>query len=416
MTSPLILSAKGISIANVIEVARNNRPVQLSDELVKNLQATKAYINDNWLKDDAPLIYSLNTGVGAFKDQRVSVSDITQYQRNMILSHATGIGPSLPAETVRAILLLRLNAFTADVSGISAELATRFTQFLNAGLTPVVPTKGSVGASGDLAPLAHLAGAICGYEQAEIDYKGQRYPAPEAIKLAGLPADIPLFAKDASALLNGSTVSLAIATLAVFDAENLVQHADLSLALSLEAMRGEKDAFDPALHATRPHKGQIVCAENILKLIGTSQRMTTKSRDIVFPSENRATGTKGPERVQDPYSMRCAPQVQGAARDAIAYAKGIIEVEVNSATDNPLILKEQTGRRAISGGHFHGQYVAQAMDFLAIALTDLASICERRVARLIDPNMSFGLARNLASGIPGLNTGYATVQCSLSAL
>jgi histidine ammonia-lyase len=344
------------------------------------------------------------------------VSDIEQYQRNMILSHATGLGDAFARDVVRATLLLRLNAFAADVSGISSVLAQRFADFLNAGLTPVMPCKGSVGASGDLAPLAHLCGALCGFAEAEIDYRGERLAAAEAIAQAGLEVGPALGAKDASAMLNGSTVSLAVAALAVADAENGLRHADLGLALSLEAMRGEKDAFDPALHATRPHKGQALVARNVMSVIGSSQRMTAAARDLVFPGEDRAPGQPASKRVQDPYSMRCAPQVHGPARDALAYVRGVIETEINSATDNPLILHDGENRRAISGGHFHGQYVAQAMDFLAIALTDLASICERRVARLIDPVMSFGLARNLASGAPGLNTGYATVQCSLSSL
>ena len=416
MNNKLIITAAGLSLQDVVDVARDGREISISPTLLEQFDITKAYIAEHWMHDDAPLIYSLNTGVGAFKDRRVEVSDIEQYQRNMILSHATGLGEPFARDVVRATLLLRLNAFAADVSGISSVLAQRFADFLNAGLTPVMPCKGSVGASGDLAPLAHLSAALCGFAEAEIDYQGRRLAAAEAIALAGLEVNLTLAAKDASAMLNGSTVSLAIAALVVADAENGLRHADLGLALSLEAMRGEKDAFDPALHATRPHKGQALVARNVMSVIGSSQRMTAAARDLVFPGEDRAPGQPASKRVQDPYSMRCAPQVHGPARDALAYVRGVIETEINSATDNPLILHDGENRRAISGGHFHGQYVAQAMDFLAIALADLASICERRVARLIDPVMSFGLARNLASGTPGLNTGYATVQCSLSSL
>ena len=416
MNDELIITADGLGLQDVVDVARNDRKIALSPALLAQFDITKAYIAEHWMHDEAPLIYSLNTGVGSFKDRRVDVSDIEQYQRNLILSHATGLGEAFARDVVRATLLLRLNAFAADVSGISSLLAQRFADFLNAGLTPVVPCKGSVGASGDLAPLAHLCGALCGFAEAEIDYQGQRLAAAEAIEQAGLEVSLTLGAKDASAMLNGSTVSLAIAALAVADAENVLRHADLGLALSLEAMRGEKDAFDPALHATRPHKGQALVARNVVSMVGQSQRMTAAARDLVFPGEDRAPGQPASKRVQDPYSMRCAPQVHGPARDALAYVRGVIETEINSATDNPLILYDGDNRRAISGGHFHGQYVAQAMDFLAIALADLASICERRVARLIDPVMSFGLARNLASGTPGLNTGYATVQCSLSSL
>lgn len=416
MNEALEITAAGLTLEDVVDVARGERKVTISPDLLAKFDATKAYIAEHWMHDRAPLIYSLNTGVGSFKDRRVDVSDIEQYQHNLILSHATGLGEAFAADVVRATLLLRLNAFAADVSGISSELALRFVEFLNAGLTPVVPCKGSVGASGDLAPLAHLCGALCGFTEAEIDYRGQRLAATEAIEQAGLEVKLTLGAKDASAMLNGSTVSLALAVLAVADAENVVRHADLGLALSLEAMRGEKDAFDPALHATRPHRGQALVARNVMSMVGQSQRMTAAARELIFPGEDRVPGQPASTRVQDPYSMRCAPQVHGPARDALAYVRGVIETEINSATDNPLILHDGNKRRAISGGHFHGQYVAQAMDFLAIALTDLASICERRVARLIDPVMSFGLARNLASGTPGLNTGYATVQCSLSAL
>ena len=416
MNDEILITTDGLTLQDVVSVARDNRKISISPALLEQFDITKAYIAEHWMHDEAPLIYSLNTGVGAFKDRRVEVSDIEQYQRNMILSHATGVGEPLARDVVRATLLLRLNAFTADVSGISSVLAQRFADFLNADLTPVMPCKGSVGASGDLAPLAHLSGALCGFAEAEIDYQGKRLAAPEAIALAGLEVNPALAAKDASAMLNGSTVSLAIAALAVADAENVLRHADVGLALSLEAMRGEKDAFDPALQATRPHNGQALVARNVMSMVGNSQRMTAAARDLVFPGENRAPGEPASQRVQDPYSMRCAPQVHGPAREALAYTRGVIETEINSATDNPLILHDGESRRAVSGGHFHGQYVAQVMDFLAIALADLASICERRVARLIDPVMSFGLARNLASGTPGLNTGYATVQCSLSAL
>jgi histidine ammonia-lyase len=413
---PIVLSGKGLTLGDVLEVARRGRELRIDPVLMARLAATKEHIAAHWMTETAPLIYSLNTGVGSFKDQRVDVADIEAYQKNMILSHATGLGTPFAEDAVRAMLLLRLNAFSADVSGISPALAERFVDFLNAGLTPVVPSKGSVGASGDLAPLAHLAGALCGFPEAEIEFRGDRLPAPQAIQQAGLDPDVPMTAKDASALLNGSTASLAVAVLAICDAEHVVRHADMGLALSLEAMRCEMDAFDPALHAARPHAGQALVARNVLRIVAGSERMTEAARELPFPAEARAPGAPVPKRVQDAYSLRCGPQVHGPVREALAYARGIIETEINSATDNPLILHEPGGRRAISGGHFHGQYVAQAMDFLAIALTDLCSIAERRVARLIDPAMSFGLPRNLASGKPGLNTGYATVQCSLSAL
>jgi histidine ammonia-lyase len=228
--TPILLSKKGLSLSDVIEVARRDCKLQIDSALLNQFAATKDYIADHWMTDDAPLIYSLNTGVGSFKDQRVDADDIEQYQKNLILSHASGLGGTYAQDVVRAILLLRLNAFRADISGISPVLAERFVDFLNSGLTPVVPVQGSVGASGDLAPLAHLAGALCGFHEAEIGYLGERLPAPEAIRRAGLDPDVPLGAKDASALLNGSTVSLAIAALAIYDAEQVVRHVDIGLA------------------------------------------------------------------------------------------------------------------------------------------------------------------------------------------
>lgn len=274
-----------------------------------------------------------------------------------------------------------------------------------------------MGASGDLAPLAHLAGALCGYREAAIIYEGERLAAPEALQRAGLPHELKLGAKDASALLNGSTVSLAVATLATERARRLVKHADIALALSLEAMRGEMAAFDSRLARARPHRGQIRTADNMRKILAGSERMSDASRALCFPEERRAPEAAPTPRVQDTYSMRCAPQVHGPVADALDYIEGIIGTELNSATDNPLMFEnEQGGYQVLSGGHFHGQYIAQAMDLLAIAVTDLGSISERRVARLIDPSMSYGLPRNLSSGRLGVNTGFATVQCSLSAL
>ena len=410
----ITVSAEALSLDEVVRVARNGETVSLSEDVRGKLAATRAFIEAQWMTDDAPLVYSFNTGVGVFKSQRVAIEDIQQFQTNLILAHATGIGEVLPPDTVRAVMLLRLKAFTSDHSAVSLSVTDRLVAFLNAGLCPVIPAQGSVGASGDLAPLAHMSGALCGLDEAEILYDGERLPAPIAIGRAGLAPAMEMQAKDASALINGSTVSLAIAALALVDALMVAKTADLSLALSLEAMRCERDAFLPELHAARPHPGQQLVARNVMRLTAGSKRMTEAARTVRFPSE---TGdTPKPQRVQDAYSLRCAPQVHGPVREALAYVQGIVEREINSATDNPLIVEVDGTRRAVSGGHFHGQYLAQAMDLLAIALADLGSICERRIARLIDPGMSDGLPRNLASGKPGLNTGYGTVQCSMSAL
>lgn len=377
----------------------------------------RAFIEANWLHDDAPLMYAFNTGVGLFKDQRVMIADMALYQELVIKAHATGLGQPLAEDIVRATMLLRANAFASNYSGPALAVVDRLLDFLNKGLHPVIPEKGSVGASGDLAPLAYLAGAMAGFPEAEIDYRGKRYPAPEAIRRAGLSGDFKLGAKDASALINGSTVSLAIGVLAAADARRLAKAADVSLALSLEAMRGELIAFAPPIHIARPHPGQQTAARNITRIAGDSKRCSEAARLLLYPEENRKADVAPPPRIQDVYSIRCAPQVHGPVRDALDYIDGVLQVEMNSATDNPLMFDDENGGyRVISGGNFHGQYVAQAMDLLGLAIADLGSISERRLARLLDPGMSYGLPRNLNAGRKGLNTGFGTVQCSMSAL
>ena len=420
----MTITIDGVKLT-IDQVARVSRPsaagryekAVLAPKAREKITATRRFIDETWMHDEAPLMYSFNTGVGLFKDQRVLMADMASYQTKTIFAHATGIGEPLPEDVVRATMLLRANAFASNYSGPRIELVDRLLDFLNKGLIPVIPAKGSVGASGDLAPLAHMSGALCGFPEAEIFYKGKRQPARDAIMKAGLDPDFVLHAKDASALINGSTVSLAIAALALFDAKRIRRTADIGMALSLEAMRGELAAFDARVHKARPHEGQRKVASNIRKITAGTQRCSEAARLTIYPDEARAAGKPPAPRVQDVYSLRCAPQVHGPVLEAIDYASKIITTEINSATDNPLIFENEDGTSVIiSGGHFHGQYVAQAMDLLAIAMADLGSICERRLARLIDPNMSYGLPRNLLAGKRGLNTGYATVQCSMSAL
>ncbi|HEX8166506.1 MAG TPA: aromatic amino acid ammonia-lyase [Beijerinckiaceae bacterium] len=411
-----------LTIGEAVRVARPTpggrfEKAALDPAARERIAATRAYIDREWMRDDAPLMYAFNTGVGLFKDQRILVADMAEYQRRTVLAHATGVGEPFGEDTTRAMMLLRANAFASNYSGPQVELVERLIAFLNAGLHPVIPQKGSVGASGDLAPLAHMAGAVCGFPEAEIVFRGKRLPARDAMMKAGFTPDFVMGAKDASALINGSTTSLALGVLAVHDARRLLKQADIALCLSLEAMRGELDAFDPRLHKARPHVGQGRVARNVLRITDGTKRCSQGARDLVFPEESRAPGTPAPPRVQDVYSLRCAPQVHGPAIEAIEYAERIFATEINAATDNPLIVDDgKGGYVSISGGHFHGQYMAQALDFLAIAIADLGAVSERRLARLIDPAMSYGLPRNLLAGKRGLNTGYATVQCSMSAL
>lgn len=409
----------GSKVLRVARATASRRPERATlDKAARGRMAeARDYIEGHWLTDEAPLMYAFNTGVGLFKDVRIPVADMAHYQDQIIRAHATGVGDPFPRDVVRATMLLRANAFASAYSGSTLTLIDRLLGFLNAGLHPLIPQKGSVGASGDLAPLAYLAGAIRGFPDVEVEYRGRVYPAPEAARRAGFEPEYRMGAKEASAIINGSTVSLAIAALAAEDARRILKLADIALAMTLEALRGELAAFDPRVHAARPHPGQARTARNLLRIAGDSRRCSESARAVLFPDEARDPAKPIPPRVQDVYSLRCAPQVHGPVAEALRYIDGILSTEMNAATDNPLMFEDGGGRYvSISGGHFHGAYVAQAMDLLSIAMTDLGAISERRLARLIDPVMSYGLPRNLVAGRRGLNTGYATVQCSMSAL
>jgi histidine ammonia-lyase len=403
----------------VADVARNTGlKVVLSDGARAALKESRDFIEANWMHDEAPMMYSFNTGVGLLKDTRIKVEHIALFQTQMIKAHAAGLGEPFSEEVSRATMLLRANAFASNYSAPRVEVVDRLLAFVNAGIHPIMPQKGSVGASGDLAPLAYLAAAIAGFDEADVMYLGKRMPAPKAIAQAGIgEVRFDLQAKDASALINGCTVSLAVAVLAAHDARSLVSDACISLGLTLEAMRAEMSAFDDRIHQARPHAGQIRTAAAIRKLLAGSTRTTHAARAVQFPEESRRSDIPYTPRIQDVYSLRCAPQVYGPILDALDYIDTIVGCEINSATDNPLIFgKDGGGFEIISGGNFHGQYLAQTMDLLAMAVTDLGSICDRRIARLIDPTMSWGLPRNLMSGIRGVNTGYPVVQCSMTAL
>src|SRR5918911_1871066 len=281
-----------LTIGEAVRVARPGPDGRFAEAALdpaarERIAATRAFIDREWMHDDAPLMYAFNTGVGLFKDQRVLIRDMAEYQRRTVLAHATGIGEPFAEDTTRAMMLLRANAFASNYSGPQVALVERLIAFLNAGLHPVIPEKGSVGASGDLAPLAHMAGALCGFPEAEIVYRGERLPARDAIAKAGFAPDFVMGAKDASALINGSTTSLALGVLAVHDARRLLRHADIALCLSLEAMRGELAAFDPRLHKARPHIGQGRVARNVLRVTEGTKRCAQGARDLVFPEETR---------------------------------------------------------------------------------------------------------------------------------
>ncbi|MBN2857160.1 MAG: histidine ammonia-lyase [Candidatus Delongbacteria bacterium] len=339
--------------------------------------------------------YGINTGFGKFSNVIIDKKDTAQLQKNIVLSHAVGVGKPLSEDIVKGIMVLKLNSFLQGFSGVRLKVAETLEHMINKGVIPFIPEKGSVGASGDLAPLSHMALVMTGQGNAFI--KGRLMTGEDAMKKAGIPV-LELKQKEGLAILNGTQVMTSIAAVSLIKAENLIKAADIAGAMSLDALRGSLSAFDERIHAARPHKGQIATAANFRKIL--------KDSALLHSHLNC-------EKVQDAYSLRCIPQVHGAVRDTFNHVKNVIETEMNSVTDNPLVFEK--GHDVISGGNFHGEPVAFAMDFLAIALSELASISERRIAYMVDPATSDGLPAFLTQK-GGLNSGFMMTQVTAAAL
>ena len=391
------IDGETLSIVDVIAVARNNATVTIS--MATKNKVRQARENLGHLKKNKA-IYGVNTGFGAFGNITITEEDVKKLQLNLIRSHSSGVGAPLKADVTRALMLLRANTLAKGYSGIRLTTLETLIQMLNKGVLPVIPEKGSVGASGDLAPLSHMVLVMIGEGKAELD--NHILGGKEAMRKANI-APVNLDAKEGVALNNGTQMMTAIAALAIHDAQNLIGTAEVAAALSLEALCGIVDAFDDRIHNTRPHKGQKTTAANIRKLI-TGSKLVKSSEEAVKESGY----------TQDPYSLRCIPQVFGSIHDAIDYVKKVVEIEINSATDNPLVFPQA----CLSGGNFHGQPISAAMDFLAIALTTLGNYSERRTARLVDANLSRGLPPFLIPEVnkKGLQSGFMTLQYTAAAL
>lgn len=387
----IIIDGNNLTLQDLAGVARKNFKVALKEEAERRVKDSRAYVDR--LVQDGKIVYGITTGFGEFSKVHISKDKTEELQKNLITSHACGIGKHLPEETARAVMLLRANALAKGFSGVRLETLQGLLEMLNRGVHPAIPEKGSLGASGDLAPLSHMVLPLIGLGEAY--YKGQLMPGAQAMQAAGIKP-VVLSSKEGLALINGTQVMTAIGALTVYDALNLLKLCDISAALTMEALNGVTDAFMPEIHAIRPHKGQTDTAENIRQITAGSQRVTRG----------------GEVRVQDAYSLRCVPQIHGASRDAVRYVAEKVEVEMNSVTDNPIILADK--EMAVSGGNFHGQPMALAFDFLGIALAELANVCERRIDRLVNP---------LVSGLPGflteqggLHSGFMIAQYSAAAL
>lgn len=390
--TPLELSGEDLSPASFYAVVLERRPVRLAARARRRMAASQAVVRQA-ARGSAP-VYGINTGFGKLADQRIPPPDIAQLQRNLVRSHAAGVGPPLAKDETRGILLLRANVLARGYSGVRPLLVDYLLTLLNRDILPVIPSRGSVGASGDLAPLAHVALLLIGEGDAVAG--SRRLSGRAALKQAGLPP-LQLEAKEGLSLVNGTQAMLSLGLLALRRCDILADTADLAGALSLEALKGTPVAFDDRIHRLRPYPGQRAVAANL--------------RALLAGSEIRLSHMDCP-RIQDAYSLRCMPQVHGAVRDALAYVRQTLTIEVNSVTDNPLVFPDR--QDILSGGNFHGQPLGLALDHLAIAMTELASIAERRIERLINPE--YGDLPPFLSPHPGLNSGLMIAQVTAAAL
>lgn len=386
-------------MSDLEDVARRGRGVTLDAGAAAAIERSREAVEGiARAGDEAPRVYGVNTGFGALSETRIGADDVRRLQQNLVRSHATGVGPDLPNDVVRGMLLLRAQTLALGHSGVRRVVVERLLAMLERGVTPRVPSQGSVGASGDLAPLAHLALALIG--EGEARYGGELLSAGDALARAGI-APLELAAKEGLALINGTQYMTASGALSLADATRLSIVADIAGSMSLEALKGSAHPFEDRLMQLRPHPGQARVASNLRTLLADSDIMESH---------------KDCGKVQDPYSLRCMPQVHGASRDALGWACEVVTREMNSATDNPSVFVDAAGHADIvSGGNFHGQPVAFALDLAAIALAELGNVSERRVEQLVNPALSSGLTPFLARQ-SGLNSGFMIAQVVSAAL
>jgi len=386
----IFINGQDLTLEQIVEVSRQYHQVALEEPAKKRVLKSREIV-DGIVKDNK-VVYGITTGFGIFSQVNISADDCKKLQKNLILSHACGAGRLLPTDAVRAIMLLRSNALSKGFSGIRLSTLETLVEMLNKGVHPLIPEKGSLGASGDLVPLAHMILPMIGEGKAE--YKGKVMSGSEAMKLAGIPV-VELVEKEGLALINGTQAMTGIGALAVYDSIELVKVGDIASALTIEALRGIKDAFDPRTHSIRPHKGQAATADNILNLTEGSTLVTRQ----------------GELRVQDAYSLRCVPQIHGASKDALRTVEEKVITEMNSVTDNPIVLEDGD---IISGGNFHGQPMALGFDYLGIAMAELANVSERRLERLINNQLNDLPAFLVKKG--GLNSGFMITQYAAASL
>ncbi|MCP3941370.1 MAG: histidine ammonia-lyase [Desulfobacteraceae bacterium] len=392
MTDKIVLSGENFQLEDLVAIARHGVGIAISVESESRIHKASQLV-DKWVRQGVR-IYGVTTGFGALSDVTISLEDTKKLQKKILLSHAAGMGNHVADDVVRAMMALRVNDFCRGNSCLRLETIEKLAQLLNTGIIPVVPEKGSVGASGDLVPMAHLSLVLIGEGEAFVD--GERMTGAQALAKRSI-SPLELAAGEGLALINGTQFMIGLGCLALSDALNLCKHADIAASMSLETLMGTRSAFDPRIHKARPHMGQIMAAQNMLKMTDNSEIISSH---------------KDCSQVQDAYTLRCSPQVHGASWDTFAYVDRVISVEMNSSTENPLIFPDS--EEFLSGGNFHGQPLALACDFLSIAIAELANISERRIERLVNPQLS-GLPAFLVED-GGLNSGFMIAQYAAASL
>ena len=388
----VVINGYDLTVEEVIRVCRGYEEVKLAPEAEKAVQKARDYIEKKL--EEKAVIYGLTTGFGKFANVKISTEEAAKLQRNLIISHTCAMGEPYPIEYVRAAMLLRCNALAKGFSGIRLCTLKTMIAMLNAGVHPLIPQKGSLGASGDLAPLSHIA--LCMIGEGEAQYKGEWMSAKEALAKAGIEP-VVLAAKEGLALNNGTQMMTAVGTNVLWDAMSLLKTADIACAMTGEALNAIKKAYDHKVQDVRGHQGQKDAAANLRRLLDGSQN----AKDLQET------------KVQDPYSLRCIPQIHGASRDAIKYVYDAVSTEINAVTDNPLIFPDED--EVISGGNFHGQPMALAFDFMKMAISELADVSERRTERLVNPQLSEGLPAFLTRN-GGLNSGFMIAQYAAASM
>lgn len=389
----LTIGEKKLTLEDLINVTRKGYIVEISQEAYEKVAKSRELV-DRYVKEKR-VSYGITTGFGKFSDTVVSEEETGMLQKNLIMSHSCGVGNPLSTDMTKGIMLLRIVNLTKGYSGVRKIVIDTLVDMLNKGVTPFIPEKGSLGASGDLAPLSHMVLVMLGMGKAY--YNGELLDGSEAMKKAGVPIMTELSSKEGLALINGTQVMTSVGAHVTYDAINLMKHLDIAGALTMEALNGIICAFDIRIHQVRGHKGQINTAENYNKILSQSQ----------------CTSKQGQIRTQDPYTLRCIPQIHGASKDALDYIREKVEIEMDAVTDNPIIFCDTDD--VISGGNFHGQPMALPFDFLGIAISEMANVSERRIERLINPNLNCGLPAFLVEN-GGVNSGFMIVQYSAASL